>query len=251
MYQYGPGRVPRFEGRASDCVLKNCAGVPSAGLSPSIFNPQPSQSMPDFNPHPAEPNDPAQQTASRVQPGPAPVGADAMQPQPAGDPGHPGQAGTPPGDAANASRIAELEARISQLQDENLRAQAEVQNTRRRASEETSKARKFAIAGFAENLLSVVDSLEAALGVSNATAEQLHEGTLATHRQLLSVLEHNQVSEINPAPGDRFDPAQQHAISTVATDAQPAGTVVAVMQKGFILAERVLRPALVSVAQAK
>lgn len=206
--------------------------------------------MPDFNPHPAEPNDPAQQTASRAQPG-SPVDAETMQPPHPEGPDHSGQAGTPQGDAASASRVLELEARISALEDENLRAQAEVQNTRRRAGEETSKARKFAIAGFAENLLSVVDSLEAALSVQNATAEQLHEGTLATHRQLLSVLERNQVSEINPAPGDRFDPAQQHAISTVATDAQPAGTVVAVMQKGFILAERVLRPALVTVAQAQ
>lgn len=193
--------------------------------------------MPDFNPHPADPHDSAQQTASRVQADPLAGGEET-------------QAQQPDVAAPETDHVSELQARISQLEDENLRAQAEVQNTRRRASEEASKARKFAIAGFAENLLSVVDSLEAALNVKNATAEQLLEGTQATHRQLLSVLERNQVTEINPAPGDKFDPAQQHAISTVQTDEQPAGTVVAVMQKGYVLSERVLRPALVTVAQA-
>lgn len=193
--------------------------------------------MPDFNPHPADPHDSAQQTASRVQADPLAGGEETQVQQ-------------PDVAAPETDHVSELQARISQLEDENLRAQAEVQNTRRRASEEASKARKFAIAGFAENLLSVVDSLEAALNVKNATAEQLLEGTQATHRQLLSVLERNQVTEINPAPGDKFDPAQQHAISTVQTDEQPAGTVVAVMQKGYVLSERVLRPALVTVAQA-
>ena len=193
--------------------------------------------MPDFNPHPADPHDSAQQTASRVQADPLAGGEET-------------QAQQPDVAAPETDHVSELQARISQLEDENLRAQAEVQNTRRRASEEASKARKFAIAGFAENLLSVVDSLEAALNVKNATAEQLLEGTQATHRQLLSVLERNLVTEINPAPGDKFDPAQQHAISTVQTDEQPAGTVVAVMQKGYVLSERVLRPALVTVAQA-
>ena len=193
--------------------------------------------MPDFNPHPADPHDSAQQTASRVQADPLAGGEET-------------QAQQPDVAAPETDHVSELQARISQLEEENLRAQAEVQNTRRRASEEASKARKFAIAGFAENLLSVVDSLEAALNVKNATAEQLLEGTQATHRQLLSVLERNQVTEINPAPGDKFDPAQQHAISTVQTDEQPAGTVVAVMQKGYVLSERVLRPALVTVAQA-
>ena len=205
--------------------------------------------MPDFNQPPAEPNDPAQRTASRARTS-ATVGGEDVPIQRMEDPGSVGLSDTPQDDAASAAQIADLQARIAQLEDENLRAQAEVQNTRRRASEETSKARKFAIAGFAENLLAVVDSLEAALNVKNATAEQLREGTLATHRQLLSVLERNQVSEINPAPGDKFDPTLQHAISTVQTDEQPAGSVVAVMQKGYVLAERVLRPALVTVAQA-
>lgn len=157
----------------------------------------------------------------------------------------------PQPDTDDARRLAELQKQIDALKDENLRAQAEVQNTRRRASEEMAKARKYAIAGFAENMLSVLDSLEAALKVKNATAEQLREGTVATHKQLLNVLERNAVVEINPAAGAKFDPTQQHAISTVQTDAQPAGTVVAVMQKGYLLADRVLRPALVTVAQAQ
>ncbi|MCK9517083.1 MAG: nucleotide exchange factor GrpE [Ottowia sp.] len=214
--------------------------------------------MPDFNPYPAEPNDPAPQATPRTPAGTA-AGGEATQADRVDERDPLAQPETPQdGAAAETGRIAELQARVAELQarvaeleDEHLRAQAEVQNTRRRASEEMSKARKFAITEFAENLLSVVDSLEAALNVKNATAEQLLEGTLATHRQLLGVLERNQVTEVNPAPGDKFDPALQHAISTVQTDAQPAGTVVAVMQKGYVLAERVLRPALVTVAQDK
>lgn len=149
-----------------------------------------------------------------------------------------------------AAELARLERDIATLKDENLRAQAEVQNTRRRAEEEMAKARKFAISNFAESLLAVLDSLEAALAVQNASAEQLREGTVATHRQLLGVLQRNAVVEINPAAGEKFDPTQQHAISTVETSEQPAGTVVSVMQKGYVLAGRVLRPALVTVAQS-
>jgi molecular chaperone GrpE len=86
------------------------------------------------------------------------------------------------------------------------------------------------------------------LKIDNASAEQLREGTEATLRQLLSVLERNKVVEVNPAPGARFDPAQQQAISMVPAQ-QDAGTVVMVLQKGYTIAERVLRPALVTVAQ--
>lgn len=140
-----------------------------------------------------------------------------------------------------------LRAKVDELVDQMLRAQAEAQNARRRADEEVAKVRKFALEAFAESLLPVVDSLEAALKIENATTEQLREGTEATHRQLISTLERNKVVEINPAPGTRFDPTREQAISMVAAD-QDANTIVHVLQKGYALADRVLRPALVTVA---
>lgn len=140
-----------------------------------------------------------------------------------------------------------LQAKVDELVDQALRAQAEAQNARRRADEEVAKVRKFAVESFAEGLLAVVDSLEAGLKVENASAEQLREGTEATHRQLISVLERNKVVEINPAPGARFDPTREQAITMVPAEQEP-GTIVGVLQKGYLIAERVLRPALVTVA---
>ncbi|WP_406624835.1 nucleotide exchange factor GrpE [Acidovorax sp. SDU_ACID1] len=143
--------------------------------------------------------------------------------------------------------LAELKAKSSELADQYLRAKAEAENTRRRADEEVTKARKFGIESFAESLLPVCDSLDAALAIENATAEQLREGSDATLRQLLSALERNKVLAINPAAGARFDPHQHQAISMVPAD-QEANTVVGVLQKGYLIADRVLRPALVTVA---
>lgn len=143
-----------------------------------------------------------------------------------------------------------LQAKVDELIDQALRAQADAQNARRRADEEIAKVRKFAVESFAESLLAVVDSLEAGLKVENASAEQLREGTEATHRQLLSVLERNKVVEINPAPGARFDPTREQAITVVPAEQEP-GTIVGVLQKGYLIAERVLRPALVTVAAPK
>lgn len=147
-----------------------------------------------------------------------------------------------------AAELTALRTKVAELTDQALRAAAEVQNTRRRADEEVAKARKFALESFAGSLLAVVDSLEAALAVESATTEQLREGTEATHRQLMSALEKNGITEINPAPGSKFDPQQEHAISTVPDSGYDAGAVVAVLQKGYLIAERVLRPALVTVA---
>lgn len=139
-----------------------------------------------------------------------------------------------------------LKTKVAELTDQALRAQAEAQNARRRADDEIAKIRKFAVESFAESLLPVLDSLEAGLKVDNASAEQLREGTEATLRQLLAALERNKVVEVNPAAGDRFDPANQQAISMVPAD-QEANTVVSVLQKGYTIADRVLRPALVTV----
>jgi molecular chaperone GrpE len=149
------------------------------------------------------------------------------------------------------AQLADLQAKNAQLAEQYLRAQADMQNTRRRAEEEMAKARKFAIEGFAESLLAVADSLEAGLAHQDASPEQIREGAEATLRQLKSVLERNKVIEINPGPGAKFDPHQHQAISVVPPppgSSQEANTVVSVLQKGYLIAERVLRPALVTVA---
>ena len=147
-------------------------------------------------------------------------------------------------------KLNELEAKHAEVADAYLRAKADAENTRRRAEEEMSKARKFAIESFADSLLPVKDSLEAAIAIQAATPEQLLEGVHATLRQLSSALERNKVVEINPPAGTKFDPHQHQAISVVPAE-QEANTVVAVLQKGYLIAERVLRPALVTVAAPK
>jgi molecular chaperone GrpE len=162
------------------------------------------------------------------------------------------QDSTAPADplAAAQAEVAALQAKIAEMQDQYVRGQAEVQNARRRADEEVSKARKFALESFADSLLPVMDSLEAGLAVQNATPEQIREGAEATLRQLVSALERNKVIAINPAAGAKFDPAQHQAISVVPAE-QEANTVVTVLQKGYLIAERVLRPALVTVSAPK
>jgi molecular chaperone GrpE len=146
--------------------------------------------------------------------------------------------------------LSTLKAQNADLADQFLRAKAEAENARRRAEEEVSKARKFAVESFAESLLAVADSLEAGLAIQEATREQLREGTEATLKQLKSALERHKVLEINPIGAAKFDPHQHQAISMVPAD-QEANTVVSVLQKGYLIADRVLRPALVTVAAPK
>jgi molecular chaperone GrpE len=143
-----------------------------------------------------------------------------------------------------------LQVRHAELSDAFLRAKAESENTRRRAEEEIAKARKFAVESFAESLLPVKDSLEAAIAIPNASPEQVLEGVHATLRQLVQALERNRVVEIAPKTGDRFDPHRHQAISVVPAIGQEPGSVVAVLQKGYTIAERILRPALVTVSAA-
>lgn len=149
--------------------------------------------------------------------------------------------------AALVNEVTELKAKNADLADQFLRAKAEAENARRRAEDEISKARKFAVESFAESLLPVADSLEAGLGIQEATREQLREGSEATLKQLKSALERHKVLEIAPAAGTKFDPHQHQAISMVPAE-QEANTVVSVLQKGYLIADRVLRPALVTVA---
>jgi molecular chaperone GrpE len=146
--------------------------------------------------------------------------------------------------------LADLQAKSAELADQYLRAKADAENSRRRADDEISKARKFAVEGFADSMLPVIDSLEAGLNVKDASLEHIREGSEATLRQLIAALERNKVVAINPAPGAKFDPHLHQAISVVPSD-QEANTVVTVLQKGYQIAERVMRPALVTVAAPK
>ena len=148
------------------------------------------------------------------------------------------------------AELATLKAKSADLADQYLRAKAEAENARRRAEDEISKARKFAVESFAESLLPVADSLEAGLAIKDATVEQIHEGANATLRQLTAALERNKVMGINPEAGAKFDPHQHQAISVVPSELE-ANTVVMVLQKGYSIADRVLRPALVTVSAPK
>jgi len=186
-------------------------------------------------------NDPPQFTEPWIDPLPPEPAAPAATAVPATPAQQP---------AAADPRLAELEAKHAELSDSFLRAKAEAENTRRRAEEEIAKARKFAVDSFAESLLPVRDSLEAATAIPDASKEQLLAGVHATLRLLAQTLERNRVVEINPPVGTRFDPHQHQAISMVPAE-QEANTIVAVLQKGYLIAERVLRPALVTVAAPK
>jgi molecular chaperone GrpE len=158
-----------------------------------------------------------------------------------------------PGAAAPAgveAALAEAQTRIAELQESFLRAKAETENVRRRAQEDVSKAHKFAIESFAEHLLPVVDSLEAAVAHSSDDLQKVREGVELTLRQLNGALEKGRVVAINPPAGEKFDPHRHQAISMVPAEQEP-NTIVSVLQKGFVIADRVLRPALVTVAQSK
>jgi molecular chaperone GrpE len=130
-----------------------------------------------------------------------------------------------------------------------LRAVAESDNIRKRAQTEVSNAHKFALESFAAELLPVKDSLEAALASENVTVESLKTGDELTLKQLRSALEKFNVTEVNPV-GQKFDPHRHQAMTVVDSDAEP-NTVVQVLQKGYMLHDRVLRPALVTVAKSK
>ncbi|MFL9961681.1 nucleotide exchange factor GrpE [Paraburkholderia sediminicola] len=151
--------------------------------------------------------------------------------------------------AAEQAALAEAQAKIAELQESFLRAKAETENVRRRAQEDVAKAHKFAIESFAEHLLPVVDSLEAAVAHSSDDLQKVREGVELTLRQLTGALEKGRVVALNPV-GEKFDPHRHQAISMVPADQEP-NTVVAVLQKGFVIADRVLRPALVTVAAPK
>lgn len=144
-------------------------------------------------------------------------------------------------------RQAELKA--EEHHDAWLRAKAETENVRRRAQDDIAKASKFAVEKFAGEMLAVKDSLEAGLAADTPNVESLKAGTELTLKQLIAAFERSGISEENPL-GEKFDPHRHQAISTIESE-QEANTVVTVLQKGYMLSDRVLRPALVIVAKAK
>lgn len=146
--------------------------------------------------------------------------------------------------------LAEAQAKIEEQRETWLRALADAENARKRAQAEIQAAHKFAIERFTESLLPVMDSLEAALGAESADAAALKSGVELTLKQLRGALERARVAEISPAAGERFDPHRHQAIAAVEADAEP-NSIVAVIQKGYSLHERVVRPALVTVAKAR
>jgi molecular chaperone GrpE len=147
-------------------------------------------------------------------------------------------------------KLASAEARFAEMQDAFLRAKAESENMRRRAQEDITRAHKFAIESFAEALVPVKDSLEMALRVETPSIESLKEGVEMTLKQLSSAFEKNRLNEINPQAGEKLDPMKHQAISMVPAE-QEANTIVTVLQKGYMIADRLLRPALVTVSQEK
>lgn len=147
-------------------------------------------------------------------------------------------------------KLAQAELNAAELQDAFLRARAEAENIRRRAQEDIAKAHKFAVEGFAESMMTVKDSLEMALNIETASVESLKEGVEMTLKQMSSAFEKNRLMEIVPEVGEKLDPMKHQAIQTVPADQEP-NTVVTVLQKGYMIADRLLRPAIVTVAESK
>ena len=153
-------------------------------------------------------------------------------------------------------RLAELEAAAAaaraeadKLRDDFLRAKAEMENIRRRAQEDVAKAHRFGQENFASALLAVKDSLDAALATENASVESFKQGVEITAKQLDAAFEKHAIKAID-AMGQKFDPHRHQAISQVEVADKEPGTVVTVLQKGYLLHDRVLRPALVVVSKA-
>jgi len=148
-----------------------------------------------------------------------------------------------------AQSLKEAERKAAEHHDAWLRAKAEAENVRRRAQADVSNAHKYAVENFSAELLTVMDSLEAALAVENASVENFKNGMELTQKQLVTVFDKFNIKAIDPA-GEKFDPHQHQAMCAVDSELEP-NTVVQVMQKGYKLHERVIRPALVMVSKAK
>lgn len=146
-------------------------------------------------------------------------------------------------------RLSELETQLAEAQAAVLYIKADGENIRRRAMDDIEKARKFALEKFSNELLAVKDSLDAALLIESTDVQSYKDGVQITTNQLASVFDKFNITEVNPV-GEKFDPNQHQAISMLDSDQEP-NTVLTVLQKGYTLNDRVLRPALVMVAKAK
>ncbi|MFP7721534.1 nucleotide exchange factor GrpE [Lysobacter sp. A3-1-A15] len=153
-----------------------------------------------------------------------------------------------PGDAGEAARLAELEAELTRLREDALRERADLDNQRKRLERERDSARRFANERLLSDLLPVIDSLEAGLGVAGEGASALRQGMELTLRQLLKVAGDHGLVVVDPV-GQAFNPDQHQAMSMVPSDEHAPGHVVQVYQKGWLLNDRLLRPALVVVSQ--
>ncbi|RPH44777.1 MAG: nucleotide exchange factor GrpE [Burkholderiales bacterium] len=179
-------------------------------------------------------------------------GADAPPPDTgaapvASDAGHPvGDGAADLSEATMEQRLLETEARAAEYHEMALRARAEMENLRKRGQLDVAAAHKYAIEGFAESLLPVRDSLEMALKVDTPTVENLREGVEATLRLLAGAFDRHKLMVIDPV-GEKFDPNRHQAISMIPSGDVPANHVVSVLQKGYLINDRVLRPALVTV----
>lgn len=159
-------------------------------------------------------------------------------------------AAAPNGEPGLEEQLSATEAKLAEMHDAFMRAKADAENIRRRAQEDVSKAHKFAIESFAEAMVPVRDSLEMALKVESPTVEAIKEGVEMTLKQLSAAFEKNRLVEVMPAQGDKLDPNKHQAVAVVPAD-QEANTVVSVLQKGYMISDRLLRPAIVTAAQAK
>lgn len=148
------------------------------------------------------------------------------------------------------TRLAVAEAKAQEMADAWLRAKAEAENIRKRSQDEIIKARKFALEGIAEDLLAVKDSLELSLASATPTVDTLKEGVEITLNQLAGVFKKNRITEVAPQVGEVLDPVKHQAIATVESE-QDVNTIVTVMQKGYMIADRLLRPAMVTVAKER
>ena len=154
------------------------------------------------------------------------------------------------GDAGEQSEVEQLQAQLAEKDEELLRIAAEMQNVRHRAERDIESARKFALERFVEGLLPVVDSLELGIQAAeneNATLEKIKEGDEMTLKMLIQTLEKFGVQAVHPI-GERFNPEHHQAISLQPHDGEP-DHIVDVMQKGYLLKDRVVRPAMVVVSK--
>ena len=162
-----------------------------------------------------------------------------------------GQAGVPPAPESDLeAQLSATEAKLAEMHDAFMRAKADAENIRRRAQDDVTKAHKFAIESFAEAMVPVRDSLEMALKVETQTVDAIREGVEMTLKQLSAAFEKNRVLEVMPQAGDKLDPNKHQAVAVVPSE-QEANTVVTVLQKGYTIADRLLRPAIVTAAAPK